>query len=1186
MSALRSILLSSLAAASAASAADSTQELRAALQARGDFNGDGRPDLAVVERSSGQIRVAQTSASGALVWGDTHHSGIAPASGVASGRLLDPARDSLAITGTWANRTNVFDLTNLASLPVPVSVFSPSIGPTGVAAADVLGGDASRQELVLCHTENGSPPQARAWIRFSGSPVAPAAFSPGGSSPPVPSLELRPRRLEGLAIPTMGSFTGTSPTESFRLLQVGATPVAVVAELASLPAGGQFVHADFDGAASTSPAQFVFYQRDDTTLRWCSLSAANSFSAVSSVTVAWPVEQVTALPKSGGGWGLLVAFAAGGAQWFDFNGQSAPQPGESFSAAADGGIFQGAFASGPGDFHLLAGPAGLPATRADRFTWNGTSHAPNGSSTLPALRSRRPVANVFAFTKDPFIATDAVLLGSFSAGDWTRENTPAVPGLINVQQARFANSTDGLGAFQPVTLGPAPVGTNHVMTNQVFPYASAFGPTPALGLTIGEVKIEPPPGRTSRSVRPRFDAPPGVSVFWRIGNGGWIANSSQPPGWQFKDFTIHWYGRGAGGVTTPVYQGVYTFTEGPDTLDSDGDGVPDHVEIAYGLDPVSSGDDGDGDGASDLLELLSGTDPADDSSSPVRTGVVAPGTPQFAGNYQNTFRFEITPLPIAGSTRYATLGAEAARVGLHEPSGLQLGEANTGGPNPQKASLENIEAAYAGSMLVAGMDPVFDLTAAEPDKRRGRELVGLIPVPKLDLGPVPHNYGGGAPLAEANAWILAARAHYAQSQPAIPHTLDAASTLRLLLVELKLEEILRARGELGPAQSLSLTPFRPTETTLPLAERAAAAADAVFHINASETDSLRRYLGNPPAFTYTSGWRVGDIHDAIGSALASPPDAATARLLELAREIHFLSAAASDATLPQFPAPVDTLRSFLRSARLPGDTNADGVLDPDETLSYWRNSTLSPAQIAEAHSAIAGLLALPPSRPTTSGVFVVDNATFSGPVPIVREINTLAPHMLLQGNGEPWPLAQFAPLTPGAELTVTGFSDVTSPHAPSAIEVISLSLTKLPAKTTADSNNNLLGDDWEELFPQLGGNPYADSDSDGFSDLQEYFDGTDPGDPLSIGPNSPAPLGPPALVISNAAAPGTFRIEFQYPPAYAGKINFLLQQSINLAAGFADTGASATHLGGGSFQINVATAAAPSKFWRIRLGLK
>jgi hypothetical protein len=153
--------------------------------------------------------------------------------------------------------------------------------------------------------------------------------------------------------------------------------------------------------------------------------------------------------------------------------------------------------------------------------------------------------------------------------------------------------------------------------------------------------------------------------------------------------------------------------------------------------------------------------------------------------------------------------------------------------------------------------------------------------------------------------------------------------------------------------------------------------------------------------------------------------------------------------------------------------------------------------------------------------------------------------------------------------------------------VISLSLTRLPAPATADFNNNLLGDDWEALFPAVsGGDPYADSDNDGFSDLQEYLDGTDPGDPLSFGLNGPAPLGPPALAIAQAAAPGTFQIEFQYPAAYAGKIDFLLQQSDNLAAGFSDTGASASHLGGGSFRINVATAAAPSKFWRIRLGLK
>lgn len=57
--------------------------------------------------------------------------------------------------------------------------------------------------------------------------------------------------------------------------------------------------------------------------------------------------------------------------------------------------------------------------------------------------------------------------------------------------------------------------------------------------------------------------------------------------------------------------------------DSDGDGIPNAVELEHDLDPLDSGDaldDKDGDSSSNLLEYLSNTDITSDESSPVRIG--------------------------------------------------------------------------------------------------------------------------------------------------------------------------------------------------------------------------------------------------------------------------------------------------------------------------------------------------------------------------------------------------------------------------------------------------------------------------------------------------------------------------------------------------------------------------------------
>src|SRR5262245_58580765 len=82
---------------------------RPELFLQGDFDGDGRSDLVIVDKETGNYRMAYQLSPGTHTWVKPRASGVDQVSEASAGKLITTARDSLVLTSPEANRINVLD---------------------------------------------------------------------------------------------------------------------------------------------------------------------------------------------------------------------------------------------------------------------------------------------------------------------------------------------------------------------------------------------------------------------------------------------------------------------------------------------------------------------------------------------------------------------------------------------------------------------------------------------------------------------------------------------------------------------------------------------------------------------------------------------------------------------------------------------------------------------------------------------------------------------------------------------------------------------------------------------------------------------------------------------------------------------------------------------------------------------
>ncbi|MDR1068556.1 MAG: DUF6273 domain-containing protein, partial [Clostridiales Family XIII bacterium] len=220
-------------------------------------------------------------------------------------------------------------------------------------------------------------------------------------------------------------------------------------------------------------------------------------------------------------------------------------------------------------------------------------------------------SETFIITKIPTITTTSLSNGKVG----TAYSQPLVAKSITpVTWSVTGNLPNGL-ALDPsvgVISGTPTVAGTFTFTIQ----ADNDGPTPATqALSITIAALPPPPQYT-------------VIINNGTGGGSYVKNTTVSitanapedgkvfDTWTTSDVTLADPNSSTTSFTMPDKAVTVTATYKADPKDSDGDGVPDYVEIEEGTDPndATSFKDTDGDGVPDYVEEQDGTDPTDKNS--------------------------------------------------------------------------------------------------------------------------------------------------------------------------------------------------------------------------------------------------------------------------------------------------------------------------------------------------------------------------------------------------------------------------------------------------------------------------------------------------------------------------------------------------------------------------------------------
>ncbi|MCF7816606.1 MAG: hypothetical protein K9M54_01890 [Kiritimatiellales bacterium] len=1102
-----------------------------------DLDGDGRSDLVLVDGANATVRIGYQLSASTITWFASRSLGLDEATGIACGNVLNAGHDVLVATAPMLNRYNLYHLNSPSQPPVPITASAAGIGPRSVVAMDIGGaGNTVNDDLFSISIMNGSSPYKGTRIRSDGTQLITfgSANTLGSAWSRLNEVEYK-TGLRALAI-----IDGTGTLRLYSL--TSGSLVQVVYRALGLPTAPNYVGFIPQGS---SYAQFLAWEPGQSTLRALAITepspGAYALSVVNSYDLGAPIQSIQ-LVAGAGITRLAVVFDGGvAAAIYDYDGTGAPNLLQEISSALPD-RFVGVLPFGTDDLVVLSSSSGdlSGVITANQHTFSGGQFVSTGTEMLPRGRVGAQ-ANVMTFASEPFVNNAPRRLQLLRAGDWASSSIVA-GGSVSATVETDAGTLDGLGNPQAVSLGAANPSAAYTLDNQLHAAISTYSFDAARGDELVGIMVSPDPGSYGTSVAVSFSTTPSATVYYRTAaTAAWALYSA--PFTLFQDATVQYYAVGGTGQTI-IREAAYTFTDTPSNLDSDGDGVPDYVELANGLDPVASGLDSDGDGYSDLEELLAGTDPTNAADVPVDH--IEQGS---------VYDLVLTPRPYDGVANATKKSAIDTQVRLFSTSGGLRGFAKTTNlvlgvttDNPA-AHFSALPRSMEPPFLAAVSDPRFDVNGSTLGNQRGGELVGLYSQPAAASIDVGYTYQGGALAIEAANWVaLAQDAYGSQIRDIEVDSLGLDETIAGLLAERKMADLLYGRGVVTNAW-LSLFKGRSadrdmdgmTSSSLQGLEVAGPGGEPAYHL-----PTLVAYLqGAVPSLTNLRAL-TQDIYDTCS---------------DLGRSTN---------TVGKYPLPVDVLRSFIYTGTLQSN--------------YLAQTSRTAPQMASAFNEAIQALALVASRPVGTFSLEVRTNSFEAACPVLYTGGGTAKSLYV-ASGNPYRFPITFTLQPGALVSVEAYTDPDWNLCPGTdpLEVIALNLTAVPVASGSDANGNLIPDDYEGLFlVGSGGLATSDLDGDGYSDLQEYLEQSDPANAPDLPGVPVADLSPPIILISTPV-PGQAQLDIDWPASYADAFVFTVVQTTNLST---SAFAGSMELPRGALSESMDMSSGNAGFYRVQMRLR